>query len=58
MTNALVLARILFDGDGDLYLLGAIAVLFAGVVIGLYTRRGSQINDRPGGPRGPGPRGG
>jgi hypothetical protein len=35
----------------DLGLLAAMAILFAGVVVGLYTRRGSGISQHPWGVR-------
>lgn len=51
MTAILLLAKVLFDGDGDWFLLGAIVLVLVGVIVGLYTRSGTQITRHPRGPR-------
>lgn len=47
MHATILLAEVLFDGDGDWYVLGAIVLTVAGLVVALYTRRGSQIKEHP-----------
>ena len=51
MEIELVVGRVLFDGDGDWFLLAAIVLVLVGLVFGLYTRSGSQIDEHPRGPR-------
>ena len=43
----LVTSRVLFDGDGDWFLLGAIVLVLVGLIVGLFTRRGSEISKHP-----------
>ena len=47
MNATMLFAEVLFDGDGDWYVLGAIVLTVVGLIVALYTRRGSQIREHP-----------
>ena len=51
MNSTMLLAGVLFDGDGDWYVLGAILVTVVGLIIAVSTRRGTQIEEHPRGDR-------
>lgn len=47
MNATMLFAEVLFDGDGDWYVLGAIVVTVIGLIIAVSTRRGSQVEEHP-----------
>lgn len=51
--NDVVTAGILFDGDGDVYVAIALAAVLIGLIVSLFTRRGTQVREHPRGPERP-----